>query len=127
MINIIILVFVGGALGAMGREFLMLGVPEFSDGFPLSILVANIVAAFLLGLVTGLHQRRAVSDDVNTMVGTGIMGGLSTFSSFVYGAFVLMAASTSGAVVAIIYVLVSLVLGYGAVLAGLKLGSRGAA
>jgi len=127
MINLIILVFVGGAIGAMVREFLMLGVPDLADGFPMSILVANVVAAFLLGIVTGMHNRRAVSDDVNTMVGTGIMGGLSTFSSFVYGAFVLMtASSTSGAVVAIVYVLISLVLGYGAVLLGLKLGERGA-
>lgn len=126
MINLVILVFVGGAIGAMGREFLMLGVPELSDGFPMAILVANIVAAFLLGLVTGLHKRKVVNDNVNTMVGTGIMGGLSTFSSFAYGAVVLMTASASGAVVAIVYVLVSLVLGYGAVLLGLKLGERGA-
>jgi len=127
MINLVILVFVGGAIGAMAREFLMLGVPDLADGFPLPILAANVVAAFLLGLVTGLHKRRAVSDDVNTMVGTGIMGGLSTFSSFAYGAVVLMTASAAGAAVAILYVIVSLVLGYGAVLAGLKLGARGAA
>lgn len=126
MINLVILVFVGGAIGAMAREFLMLGVPDLADGFPLPILAANVVAAFLLGLVTGLHKRRAVSDDVNTMVGTGIMGGLSTFSSFAYGAVVLMTASAAGAAVAILYVMVSLVLGYGAVLAGLKLGARGA-
>ncbi|MCX5571186.1 CrcB family protein [Kaistia sp. K-TC2] len=127
MINLVILVFVGGAIGAMAREFLMLGVPDLSDGFPMAILVANVVAAFLLGLVTGLHKRRAVSDDVNTMVGTGIMGGLSTFSSFVYGSFVLMSASASAAAVAIVYLLVSLVLGYGAVRLGLKLGQGGAA
>ena len=127
MINLVILVFVGGAIGAMLREFLMLGVPNLSDGFPMAILVANIVAAFLLGLVTGMHKRRVVSDEVNTMVGTGIMGGLSTFSSFVYGSVVLMTASTSGAAVAILYLLVSLVLGYGAVVLGLKLGGRGAA
>lgn len=127
MINLVILVFVGGAIGAMAREFLMLGVPNLSDGFPMAILVANVVAAFLLGLVTGLHKRRAVSDDVNTMVGTGIMGGLSTFSSFVYGSFVLMSASASAAAVAIVYLLVSLVLGYGAVRLGLKLGQGGAA
>ncbi len=127
MINLVILVFVGGAIGAMAREFLMLGVPNLSDGFPMAILVANVVAAFLLGLVTGLHKRRAVSDDVNTMVGTGIMGGLSTFSSFVYGSFVLMSASVSAAAVAILYLLVSLALGYGAVRLGLRLGQGGAA
>ncbi|BCP55709.1 putative fluoride ion transporter CrcB 2 [Kaistia sp. 32K] len=122
MINAIVLVFVGGALGAMVREFLMLGVPDLSDGFPTSILAANVVAAFLLGLVTGLHNRKSVSDDVNTLVATGIMGGLSTFSSFVYGSYVLMSETTSGAVVAVLYLVVSLVAGYAAVEAGLKLG-----
>lgn len=123
MINILVLVFVGGALGAMGREFLMLGVPELSDGFPMSIFVANIVASALLGLATGLHQRRALSDEVNTLIGTGIMGGLSTFSSFVYGAFVLMTAQSSGIFVAAFYVLTSLAAGYIAVLIGLRIGS----
>lgn len=90
MINIVILVIAGGALGAMLREFVMLMVPPLADGFPLDILVANIVAAFLLGVVSALHGRKVLSDGVNTMLGTGVMGGLSTFSSFAYGSVVLM-------------------------------------
>ena len=124
MVNAVILVIIGGAVGALAREFLMLGIPDLSDGFPLSIFIANIVASFLLGLATGLHQRRAISDDVNTMVGTGIMGGLSTFSSFVYGSLVVMNASASGAIVAFVYLLASLAVGYGAVLMGLRMGAR---
>ena len=46
MVNFVILVFVGGALGAM--------------------------AAFLLGLVTAPHNRRAVSEGVNMIIGTAI-------------------------------------------------------
>jgi hypothetical protein len=80
----VIAVFVGGALGATVREYIMLMVQDPVDGFPLDILAANLVAAFLLGLVAALHSRRIVSDDINALVGTGIMGGLSTFSSFVY-------------------------------------------
>lgn len=124
MVNAIILVIIGGAVGALAREFLMLGIPDLSDGFPLSIFIANVVASFLLGLATGLHQRRAISDDVNTMVGTGIMGGLSTFSSFVYGSLVVMNASASGAIVAFVYLLASLAVGYAAVLMGLRMGAR---
>jgi len=127
MINAIILVFIGGALGALGREFLMLGIPDPSDGFPMPIFVANVVASFLLGLITGLHQRRAVTDDVNTLVGTGVMGGLSTFSSFVYGAVVVMGASAAGMTVALAYLVASLLIGYAAVWAGYRLGLRGAA
>ena len=127
MVNVVILVFVGGALGAMLREFSMLMVPNLADNFPLDILVANLVAAFLLGLVTALHRRRIVSEGAEMLVGTGIAGGLSTFSSFVYGAVVLMSASTASAVVASVYVVISLVLGYIAVTVGLKFGGQGSA
>jgi fluoride exporter len=125
--NIIMAVFVGGALGAMLREFSMLMVPNLADNFPLDILVANLVAAFLLGLVTALHRRQIVSEGAEMLVGTGIAGGLSTFSSFVYGAVVLMSASTASAVVASVSVVISLMLGYIAVTTGLRLGGQGSA
>ena len=125
MVNIVILVFVGGALGAVLREFTMLMVPNLADKFPLDILVANLVAAFLLGLVTALHRRQIVSEGAEMLVGTGIAGGLSTFSSFVYGVGVLMLASAASAVVASVYVVISLVLSYFAVTVGLKLCGQG--
>jgi fluoride exporter len=112
VLNTVILVFVGGALGTMLREFTMLMVPNLADNFPLDILVAKLVAAFRLGLVTAPHRRQVVSEDAEMLVGTGIAGGLSTFSSFAYGAVVLMSASTASAVVASVYVVISLVLGY---------------
>jgi CrcB protein len=124
VIKIVILVFVGCALGAMLREFLMLMVPQGSRGFPLDILVANLVAALLLGLVAALHSRKAASDGTYALIGTGVTGGLSTFSSFAYGSVVLMSASTMSAVVASAYVVISLVLGYVAVIVGMKLGKK---
>ncbi len=90
MPNLIILVFVGGAFGAMCREFIMLSVPRLADGFPMDIFVANIIAAFLLGLTTSFFKKDKINQYVHLMVGTGIMGGLSTFSSFVFGAVEMM-------------------------------------
>jgi fluoride exporter len=124
VVNFVILVMVGGGLGAMLREFVMLMVPNPVDGFPLDILVANLLAAFLLGLVTALHRWRILSDDVYMLLGAGIMGGMSTFSSFVYGSVVLMHTSIASAVVASVYVVVSLALGYLAIVVGDKLGSQ---
>lgn len=124
MVNFI-LVMVGGGLGAILREFFMLMVPNLADGFPLDILVANLLASFLLGLVTVLHRRRVLSDDVSMLVGsTGIIGGMSTFSSLAYGSVVLLSASKASAAVASFYVVTSLVLGYLAVIGGMKLGGR---
>src|SRR5271157_562864 len=121
VIKIVMLVYVGGALGAMLREFLMLMVPQGSRGFPLDILVANLVAALLLGLVAALHSRKVASDGAYALIGTGITGGLSTFSSFAYGSVVLMNASRLSAIVALAYVMISLLLGYIAVIVGMKL------
>jgi fluoride exporter len=124
VIKIVALVFVGGAAGAMLREFLMLMVPTLSRGFPLDILTANVVAAFLLGLIARLHSRKVASDRVYALIGIGMTGGLSTFSSFAYGSSELMTRSATGVVVASAYVMISLVIGYIALIAGKKIGTQ---
>ncbi|MBW0236506.1 MULTISPECIES: fluoride efflux transporter CrcB [Pseudomonas] len=124
MLNMIILIFVGGAFGAMCREFVMLSVPRLADGFPMDIFVANIVAAFLLGVATSLFKSNRINQYVHVMVGTGIMGGLSTFSSFVFGA-VQMMGEPGALLVSIGYLVASLVVGFAAVELGLFAGSRG--
>jgi fluoride exporter len=58
-------------------------------------------------------------------LGPALPGGLSTFSSFAYGSTVLATASTQGALVAFAYVVTSLVMGYIAVIVGMKLGAWG--
>jgi fluoride exporter len=102
----------------------MLVVPNLADGFPLDILLANLLAALLLGIVAALHSRKLASNGAYMLVGTGITGGLSTFSSFAYGTAVLTTASMASAVVAFTYVVISLVLGYIAVIIGLKIGGQ---
>jgi fluoride exporter len=120
----VLLVLLGGAVGAIAREFLMLLVPTLSHGFPLDILVANVVASFVIGFSTARHNRRVIKDAWYLVVTTGFAGGLSTFSSFAYASTVLMKASMTSALVAAAYVLISLILGYIAVIFGTKLGER---
>lgn len=121
----VIYVAVGGALGALLRELLMLLVGAGPDGFPTDILIANVVASFLLGLAFALHARGALENAAYVLVGTGVMGGLSTFSSFVLAVVQLTETSAAGAVTGILYLVVSLVLGFVAVLLGLRLGAAG--
>ena len=118
----ILLVFVGGATGAIARELLMLFVPTLSHGFPLDILVANVIASLLIGFSTARHNRKVTNDGWHLTVTTGIAGGLSTFSSFTYATSVLMKGSMTSALVAAAYVLISLVMGYVAVIIGMKIG-----
>jgi fluoride exporter len=124
MRNFVAMVFLGGGAGAVMREILMLVIPRLADNFPLDILVANLAASFVLGLVTVLCRRHVVSDGINLLVGTGIAGGLSTFSSFAYGTVVLMSGSAASLVIASAYVLISLFLGYIAVVCGQQVAKR---
>lgn len=123
MLNFIILIFVGGAFGAICRELLMLAVPRLNDGFPMDIFAANIVAAFLLGLATSLFKQNRINQYVHMMVATGIMGGLSTFSSWVFGAIEMMKDPLS-ILIAVCYLISSLVVGFVAVELGLILGNK---
>jgi len=119
----VILVFVGGALGAVIREFFMLAVPTAGDGFPLDIFCANIMAAFILGLTFGNQRMKKVSDEFVLLVGTGLMGGLSTFSSFTYGAYSEL--RTTGDIgFGVLYIVMSLAAGYFATLMGVRLAGK---
>ena len=122
MVRIVILIFIGGGVGALVRELLMLGVRLGYDGFPLDIFTANVVGSLVLGTAAGLHRRQRIGDVGNALVGTGFCGGLTTFSSFVYASTVLMAASTREATVAVAYVVASVAIGYAAVRLGQRIG-----
>lgn len=82
-----LLIFIGGALGAMIRECIMILIPTLSNGFPLDIFIANLTASFLLGYVTHQYRVHHINQDLMILFSVGILGGMSTFSSFIYGAF----------------------------------------
>jgi CrcB protein len=81
-----ILIFLGGGIGAAIRELLVFAGLTLHGHFPSGILGANLIAAFLIGLVTVLvAKNRPVDKDIQLLVITGIMGGLSTFSTLAWG------------------------------------------
>jgi len=75
-------VFMGGALGTLARAALAQGFPHSATSWPWPTFAVNIVAAFLLGyFVTRLQERLPLSSYRRPLLGTGICGGLSTFST----------------------------------------------
>lgn len=76
MTESVLLVGVGGAIGAVGRY----GVGKLveTDQFPISTLVVNVIGSFLLGLV--LFSQ--TSQTMRLFVGVGICGAFTTFSTF---------------------------------------------
>ena len=69
MVKIVMAVFVGGALGAMLREFSMLMVPNLADNFPLDILVANLVAALIFVAVAHVAWEAAGVIAISSVLG----------------------------------------------------------
>ena len=124
MLKKTLLVFLGWAIGAASREFLVLAGSNVHGHFPTSILAANLTAAFLIGLVTALDvPNGTISNDVQLFATTGVMGGLSTFSTLIWGTVILMQAPGQ-AWVGLIYLAVSLVAGLALVELGLSIGAR---
>ncbi|MGH3413824.1 MAG: fluoride efflux transporter CrcB [Marmoricola sp.] len=75
-------IFCGGALGAVARAGLGQLVDVSAGGWPWPTFVANVVGAFLLGyFTTRLLERLPVSSYRRPLLGTGLCGGLSTFST----------------------------------------------
>ncbi|WNG89290.1 fluoride efflux transporter CrcB [Mycobacterium sp. ITM-2016-00317] len=75
-------VFAGGALGTLARA----GFGELAAAdpgrWPWPTFTVNVVGAFLLGvLVTRLLERLPVSSYRRPFLGTGLCGGLTTFST----------------------------------------------
>jgi fluoride exporter len=119
-----ILVLIGGGIGAAMRELLMLGVANLPGGFPMPIFVANMAAALLIGVLSALTITGGViGSRGKLLLTTGIMGGLSTFSSFIWGTHQMLANPAEQAS-AIVYLVLSMVAGFLLVASGLWLGGR---
>lgn len=106
-------VFMGGALGTLARAALAQGFPHSATSWPWPTFAVNIVAAFLLGyFVTRLQERLPLSSYRRPLLGTGICGGLSTFSTMQVEILKMISAGAWGLAVA--YAAASIVVGYAA-------------
>jgi CrcB protein len=75
-------VFVGGALGTLARAALATVAAPHPGHWPWPTFIVNIVGAFLLGyFTTRLLERLPVSNYRRPLLGTGLCGGLTTFST----------------------------------------------
>ncbi len=75
-------IFAGGALGTLLRAALAEEFPHPATAWPWPTFGVNIAAAFLLGyFTTRLQERLPLSSYRRPLLGTGLCGGLSTFST----------------------------------------------
>jgi CrcB protein len=117
-----LLVIVGGALGAPLRYLTDLHVQRRHDSvFPWGTFTVNVVGSAVLGLVTGAAVSGAVPDQVRLLLGTGLCGALTTYSTFSYET--LRLAEEGAALFAVLNVAGSVAAGLAAAYAGAVLAA----
>ena len=86
------------------------------------IFMANLVACFFIGVVSALSiEGGVVGRETKLFLATGVIGGLSTFSSFVWGTDQMLAIPAER-LPAVLYLVFSMVIGFMLVRLGLRLG-----
>ena len=113
-----IAIAIGGTFGCWARYVqTQLVQAVFGRSFPFATLSINVLGAFLMGfLFIETLERLTMSPQMRTGVLTGVLGGYTTFSTFAMEA--LLLAEQGETVKAILYVVLSVVLGLLAVFFG---------
>jgi CrcB protein len=116
----LIYVMLGGAFGSgarylTGRATLSL----FGPDFPYGTLAVNLIGGLLMGALVGSLTRSSNAETWRLLLGVGVLGGFTTFSSFSLDAVTMIERGQLG--VALGYVAVSVVGSIAALFAGLSL------
>lgn len=74
-----LMVFIGGSLGAVCRYAISIQMKRIvSTEFPLATFLINLLGSFLLGLLLSAGADGLMQ----LLLGTGFLGGFTTFSTF---------------------------------------------
>ena len=86
----VLLVFIGGGVGACLRFLLTIILPNSSNTFPWATFVANMLGCLLIGLISGwLIKSQLIRSDLSLLLLTGFCGGFTTFSTFSHESYTL--------------------------------------
>ena len=122
--NGLLYVALGGALGASARHVLSAAMFKLmGPDYPWGTLVANVFGGLLMGVLIGwLAFKVSGGENLRLLLGVGVLGGFTTFSSFSLEAVRMIESKAYG--LAAGYISVSVILSIAAVFAGLMMARK---
>ena len=121
-----LLAALGGALGALARWGVATALPSPAGGWPWATLLVNLSGCLLLGVLLGaVYARFPDRAWLGPLLGTGVLGGFTTYSAFAVDVVRLVDDGAAGTAAG--YVLASVAGGVLAAATGVWLGRRGPA
>lgn len=117
--TILILVGIGGFLGAIARYALANFIQsKHKSSFPYGTYIINLTGSFLLGVLFG---KSNLSPEMFFLFGTGFMGAFTTFSTFEFESIELI--RKGKVIISLTYQVLSIVLGIALAFLGYLLGT----
>ncbi|WP_024476142.1 fluoride efflux transporter FluC [Arthrobacter sp. CAL618] len=120
----VLLVFLGGTVGAALRLLASVTIPNV-DGIPLQILGINIIGAFALGTLLETLARQGPDvgyrRTTRLLLGTGLIGGFTTFSTLAVGSVELL--QEGRLATGVLYALGTIIVGAGSSAGGILLAA----
>ena len=112
------LVFLGGGLGSLVRFAMARWLVQPGLHFPWATFWTNLISCAVLGVLAGLRLKGLLQPNAQYLLMTGFCGGFSTFSTLSLEAWSLL--EQQHLTLALLYVLLSVVLGVLMIFCGIK-------
>jgi CrcB protein len=114
----ILLVLAGSAAGGSVRYITSLMIQsKNTTQFPLGTFLINLIGCLIIGMIYAIASRNAsTGSDIKLLLATGFCGGFTTFSAFAFENLELF--KSGQYLTALLYIILSVVLGILAVILG---------
>jgi fluoride exporter len=119
--DVLAVVALGGAAGSLLRYGASVAWPAEAGAFPWTTLLINVVGCLAIGVLMFVITEVGAHRLARPFLGVGVLGGFTTFSTYVTDALGLVLARSPG--LAVLYLVVTVVTALGAVVAGV-VGAR---